>query len=188
MTDRVALVVAPVIWKKVSSVILCATFVAGCGPFGDNAAYQRQSEKERRSRIRGMEAATEQTRRGRDIEGEELRALVSGKTHISEYERGPGGTPGPYIEYSHFRPDGFFIYMNSQWALDPNGNAGDSWRVDGNQLCILNTSLTSSELCYRLAVTAAGKIQYYIFRPGDDTDGLLTKIPDRVLNGPPPTN
>jgi hypothetical protein len=163
-----------------------AAVVAACGPMSDSATHQRQAERERKAGVRAMQAATAQTARGREIGGDELRILVSGKTHVSQYERGPGGAQGPYIEYSWFRPDGRFVYMNSLWALDPEGKEGDAWRVDGDALCIRNSSFTSEEQCYRLALTPDGKIQYYIHQPGEDSHGLLTKIPDRVIDGPPP--
>ena len=172
--------------RQLLGVLVGVMIVTGCAPASDSVASQRKAERARRSAIRDMKTATAQTARGRAVEGEELRAMVNGKTHVFEYERGPGGRSGPYIEYSYFRPDGRFVYRNSLWALDPNGREEDAWRVDGGQLCILNTSFTSSEQCYSLAVTAAGKIQYYISQPGDDSDGLLTKIPTRVLDGPPP--
>lgn len=84
MQERIELTIAPElrgrflgnpfpVIRQLLGAIRCAVIVAGCGPFGGNAVYQRRSEKERRSRIRDMRAATVQTQRGRDGEGEELR-------------------------------------------------------------------------------------------------------------------
>lgn len=164
-----------------------AAIASGCAPIGDNASAQRQAEKRRKANIRAMEAATSQTRRGQDVEGEDLRALVIGKTHVFEYERGPTGTTGPYITYSYFRPDGRYVFINGLWAVDPEGNEKDTWRVEGARLCVLDSSFSSTEQCFSLAVTPGGRIQYYISNPGDPSDGLLTKIPNRVIDGPPPS-
>jgi hypothetical protein len=114
--------------------------------------------------------------------------LVSGRTHESVFERTPSGERGRYVERSYFGPDGRFIYTNSLWARDPDGREDASWRVDGPRLCIVNPAMTSEEQCYTIAVRPDGRVQYFIDAPGEETHGLLTKVPTAVHEGrlPPP--
>ena len=158
----------------------------GCEAFRSDAEnFSRQRRAERARAATSMRAATEQTARGSDVAGDALTSLVSGRTHVFEYGMGPGGRPGRYVEYSYFRPDGRFVYRNTEWATDPAGRDGDHWRVDGARLCVLNGGFSADEHCYRLAVQPDARVQYYIAEPGAETDGLLTKITDRVVDGPP---
>ena len=168
--------------------LLALIFIAaGCWE-SDNASFQRARRAERRERIAGMQAATARTTRGVDVAGEDLRRLVSGKTHESIFERTPSGERRRYVERSHFAPDGRFVYTNSTWARSPEGRDGARWRVDGPRLCIVNPDFTSTEQCYTIAVRPDGRVQYFIDEPGDETHGLLTKIPTTVHDGllPPP--
>jgi hypothetical protein len=130
----------------------------------------------------GRDGARDRRRR------EDLRRLVSGKTHESVYERTPSGERARYVERSYFAPDGRFVYTNSLWARDPEGREGAGWRVDGPRLCIVNPAMTSQEQCYTIALRPDGHPQYFIDAPGDETNGLLTKIPTSVHDGrlPPP--
>src|SRR5262245_8408064 len=131
----------------------------GCEALRSDAEnYARQERAERARRLAGMKAATEQTARGERMAGDTLVRLVSGRTHVFVYEMAPGGRPGRYVEYSYFRPDGRFVYRNNQWALEPDGRDGDSWRVDGDRVCMLNQAMSSGEHCYRLAVQADGRV------------------------------
>lgn len=158
---------------------------AGCWE-SDNASFQRAWEADRRARIAGMRAATAQQARGDDVVGEELRRLVAGRTHESVFERTPSGERRRYVERSYFAPDGRFVYTNSAWARDPDGREGARWRVDGPRLCILNLDMTSTEQCYTIALRPDGRVQYFIDAPGEETHGLLTKIPTTVHDGPMP--
>lgn len=158
----------------------------GCEAFRSDAEnFSRQRRTERARAARSMRAATEQTARGADVAGEALTRLVSGRTHVFEYGMGPSGRAGRYVEYSYFRPDGRFVYRNTEWATAPDGRDGDHWRVDGNRLCVLNGGFSADEHCYRLAVQPNARVQYYMAEPGTETDGLLTKITDRIIDGAP---
>ena len=174
--------------NPIRALAACALLVAsGCWE-SDNASFQRAWRAERQKRVAGMRAATAQQARGTDVTGDELRTLVSGKTHESVFERTPSGEKRRYVERSYFSPDGRFIYTNSSWVRDPEGREGARWRVDGARLCIVNPDFTSEEQCYTIAVRPDGRVQYFVDEPGDDTDGLLTKIPTSVHDGrlPPP--
>jgi len=158
---------------------------SGCWE-SDSESFRRAWEADRRERIAGMRAATAQSERGTDVSGEDLRRLVADKTHESVYERTPSGEQQRYVERSYFGPDGRFIYTNSAWARDPGGREGAHWRVDGPRLCILNPDMTSTEQCFTIAVRPDGRVQYFIDAPGQETNGLLTKIPTAVYDGPLP--
>lgn len=158
----------------------------GCEAFRSDAEnFSRQRRAERDRAVAGMRAATQQTARGTDVTSDALTRLVSGRTHVFTYGTAPGGRAGRYVEYSYFRPDGRFVYRNTEWATDPDGRDGDRWRVDGARLCVLNGAFSTDEHCYRLAVQPDARVQYYIADSGADTDGLLTKITNRIVDGPP---
>jgi hypothetical protein len=166
--------------------VLLLTSLVGCEAFRSDAEnFARQRRAERGRAASAMRAATQQTTRGTDVAGDALGKLVSGKTHVFEYGTAPGGRAERYVEYSYFRPDGRFVYRNTQWATAPDGRDGDHWRVDGPRLCVLNGSFSADEHCYRLARQSDGRVQYYVAEPGDETDGLLTKITNRIIDGPP---
>jgi hypothetical protein len=61
--------------------------------------------------------------------------------------------------------------VNTEWALNHDGNPDDHWRVDGPRLCVLNHALSQDEHCYTIAVTPDGRVQFYIDAPGDEFDG-----------------
>jgi hypothetical protein len=160
--------------------------VGGCDALhSDSENAQRQSRAEHASRLRGMREATRQTPGGTPVTGEELRALVAGRTHVSVYAVSPTGARERYVEYAYFEPDGHFVYLNSSWATRPDGDPTDRWRVDGPRLCVLNHAFGPDERCYTIRVTPAGHVQYYVDAPGADTDGLLTREIEIVQPGRP---
>ncbi len=57
--------------------------------------------------------------------------------------------------------------------------------VSGRTHVFENGAFSADEHCYRLAAQPDGRVQYYVADPGAEADGLLTKITDRVLDGPP---
>ena len=158
--------------------------LAGC-QYGDGAAFSREWERERQRRIKSMKAATAEQARGRAIVGEELTALVSGKTHVFEYGSDPLGKRGRYVEYHYFRPDGRYVFLNTMLQSDPEGKPEDRWRVDGSRLCTINTWFSSDEHCFAIALLPNGRVQYYIDEPGDQTHGLLTKVTNAVQDSAP---
>jgi hypothetical protein len=173
-------------WPVGSLAVLALVAVAGCEVLSSDAEnYAREQRAERARRLAGMKAATHEIPRGADVAGDALARLVSGRTHVFTYGTSPGGRAERYVEWTYFRPDGHFVYRNTQWAVAPDGRDGDHWRVDGERLCVLNQAMSSDEHCYRLAVQAEGRVQYYVAAPGDETDGLLTKVTDAVTEGPP---
>lgn len=172
--------------RELLAVLLLIAATLGCEAFRSDAEnFSRQRSAERARAVAGMQAATRQTPRGTDVTGEALTRLVGGRTHVFEYGVAPGGRAGRYVEYSYFRPDGRFVYRNTDWATDPAGRDGDRWRVDGVRLCVLNGAFSADEHCYRLAEQPDRRVQYYIADPGTEADGLLTKITNRIIDGPP---
>jgi hypothetical protein len=166
--------------------LLALVLLAGCEAFrSDSENFIRQQRAERARRLAGMKAATAQTPAGERVSAGAVAKLVEGRTHVFVYQTAPGGLPGPYREYSFFAPGGHFIYMNTAWAKNPAGRDDDRWRADGDRLCILSHDFSSNEKCYRLAVQPDRRIQYFISAPGEETDGLLTKVTDAIEEGPP---
>lgn len=171
--------------RRVSAVlVLCA--LAGCDlVYSDNASFQRRVRAERQRRLAGMRAATAETAVGRRLEGEALVAFLTDRTHVSVFDRTPTGQRTRYVEYRYYGRGGRFVYMNTAWAVSPEGNPDDHWRVDGPRLCVLNHALSRDEHCYTIAVAPDGRIQFYIDAPGDEFHGLLTSIVSIVEEGPP---
>lgn len=153
-----------------------------CGPMGDGAAAQRQWERDYERRVRENKEATATTPAGRKLAGEELKAALSERTHLFVYETQPGGRKGRYVESVFFRPDGKLIYTNSLWAIDPNGGENDTWTVEEDRLCYLNTAMSRDPMCYTLNIREDGEIQYYVHKPGDAMHGLLTKVTTAIRN------
>jgi drug/metabolite transporter superfamily protein YnfA len=168
------------VWMGAMALIGCEAF------YSDNENFQRQSRAEHARRVAGMRAASAQTPVGTRLEGEGLRALLSGRTHVAVFGVSPSGRRERYVEYRYYAPGGQFVYVNTAWARDPKGNPSDRWRVDGPRLCVLNQAFTADEQCYTIAVTAKGHVQYFIDRPGDDTHGLLTSVISIIQDGAPP--
>lgn len=157
--------------------------LAGCEVFhSDSENSLRQQHAERERRIAGMRAATQQAATGQRLTGDALTRAVRGRTHVFTY----AVAPGRYVEYSFFRADGHFVYRNSQWATDPDGRDGDHWRVSDEYVCVVSGEFTPDERCYALTALPDGRVQYFIHAPGDETDGLLTKVTDEIRDGAPP--
>ena len=160
--------------------------LVGCEAFhSDSENFIRQQRAECDRRVAGMRAATAQTAAGSFVAGDALAKLVEGHTHVFVYGTTPGGRAERYVEYSFFSPGGHFVYMNTEWAKNPSGREDDHWRTDGDRLCILGHDFSDQEKCYRLAVQGDRRIQYFISAPGEETDGLLTKVTDAIEDGPP---
>lgn len=157
---------------------------AACYPGSDAQVAARASRRESERRLRDMKSATGQTPAGQPITAASLAATVSGKTHVFAYESRPDGKSGRYVEHYFFAPGGHLAYTNTLWALAADGQPEDKWWVDGDRLCLLNTTMTHETQCFRLARTSDGRIQYVIATPGSEYDGLLTKVTDAVLDGP----
>lgn len=167
--------------------LVALVVLAGCEVFhSDSENLVRQQRAERERRIAGMRTATQQAAPGRRLTGDALAVAVRGRTHIFAYAVAPGGTARRYVEYSFFRADGHFVYRNSQWATDPDGREGDRWRVSDEDLCVVSGEFTPDERCYALTALPDGRVQYFIHAPGDETDGLLTKVTDEIRDGAAP--
>lgn len=171
---------------RLQVVVAIAVLLAGCYPGSDAEVFHRQWEADRQDRIAGMKAATRQQARGTPVAGDALRALLAGRTHEFDYQQDPLGRAGRYVEYYHFQRDGRLVFRNP--PMPPSGaQESDRWRVDGDRLCVVTAWLTADERCFTLAVLPNGRVQYFVHRPGDETDGLLTKVTSATFDGPPPT-
>jgi hypothetical protein len=171
--------------RCVSAVLVLCALAACDWLYSDNENFQRHARAERQRRLAGMRAATAQTTVGRRLEGEALVAFLTDHTHVSVFDRTPSGQHKRYVEYRYYGPGGRFVYVNTEWAVNPEGNREDHWRVDGPRLCVLNHSLSQDEHCYTIAVAPDGRVQFFIDAPGEESDGLLTSIVSIVEEGPP---
>lgn len=166
--------------------LLLILSLAGCEAFhSDSENFARQRKKEQEERVAGMRSATATTEKGKLMEGEALRRLVSGKTHSFIYQTTPTGKRERYVEKLYFEPNGHLVYRNNQWALSADGKKEDYWKASGERFCVLLQDMGRDEQCFTLALLANGRVQYYIHRPGNETHGLLTKVTDRVDDGLP---
>jgi hypothetical protein len=174
--------------RCVSALLVLCTLV-GCDAFySDNENFQRHARAERQRRLAGMRAATAQTVVGRRLEGAALVAFLTDHTHVTVFDRTPSGQRQRYVEYRYYGPGGRFVYVNTEWALNPDGNPDDRWRVDGPRLCVLNHAFSQDEHCYTVAVAPDGRVQFFIDAPGEDSDGLITSVVSIVEEGPPRTD
>lgn len=171
--------------RCVSAVLVLCTLAACEWTYSDNENFQRHARAERLRRLAGMRAATAQTTVGQRLEGEALLALLTDHTHVSVFDRTPSGQRKRYVEYRYYGPGGRFVYVNTEWAVNPDGNPDDRWRVDGPRLCVLNHALSQDEHCYTIAVAPDGRVQFFIDAPGEETHGLLTSVVSIVEEGPP---
>jgi len=171
---------------RIGCTMLAVLAMSACDALrSDSENFQRRARAERERRLAGMRAATAQTPVGRRLEGEDLRRLLEGKTHVSVFEQTPSGRDARYVEYRHYAAGGRFVYVNTEWATAPAGNPDDRWRVDGARLCVLNHAFGQDERCYDVAVAPDGAVQFFIDDPGSQYHGLLTSVVHVVYDGPP---
>ena len=172
--------------RRLRVLIAAALLIGGCYPGSDSEVFQRRWEADRQERIAGMKAATRQQARGEAVGGAALRVLLTGRTHEFDYQQDPLGRPGRYVEYYHFQRDSRLVFSNPPLSASPGAVNDDRWRVDGDRLCVVTAWLSPDERCFTLAVLPNGRVQYFVQEPGDQADGLLTKVTNAVFDGPPP--
>ena len=151
----------------------------------DAVNASRAAERARRQNLRELRQASAAIPRGTPVSGAALVAALEGRTHIFVFGRRSKVAQANFTESFHFVPGGEMAYTNNEWAPSPN-RAADRWRVEGERLCILINGYSHVEKCYTIASDGAGRIQYFIADPGDESDGLLTRVTDEIRDGPPP--
>lgn len=160
--------------------------VLGACHHGSDAIYaQRQAEQRNAEATQDLRLATQQTARGAPLAGEALRALVAGRTWVSEFGAFPNGSPGSFRTQEYFREDGQFIWAHNWIQGEASAVPGDTWQVDGDRLCIRHQYWSQDVRCYSAAVGAQGEIQLYIDAPGTPNHGLLTRTIGHTQAGPP---
>jgi drug/metabolite transporter superfamily protein YnfA len=173
---------------SVAVLTLYGALSTACYPGSDAEVAARQSRREQQQRLADMRAATRTTPAGAPLAADQLAAAVVGATHVFVYTMRPDRRPGRYVEWYYFAPGGQFVYLNTMWAGERSGHAENRWRLDGDRLCFVNAAMTPEERCFRLARRADGRLQYSFAMPGDAHDGLLTRVTDAELAGPPPAD
>jgi hypothetical protein len=153
------------------------------GLYSDTQVSGRRHEAAMREWVRSSRIASAQAAPANPVVGDALVALLSGKTHVHEYRtRSEDATPY-LVTYAYFRADGRYIFLDTQFRERPDEAPADRWRVDGQVLCITTNYLSVSTDCYTVRREAAGQLQYWIHKPGDQTDGLLTMNVNIVRSG-----
>ena len=168
-----------------TALVLLAVMQTACMEMlrSDNANFARTSEHRRQDALRNNRLASQQAATARAVGGIELRRLLAGRTHVSEFRKRSGDSLPYYVEYDHFGEDGRFQALNTYERRDPATTAVGVWRVDGQRLCITETRTASGETCFAVRVEAGGAIQYWNDQPGDDFHGLLARRIHIVLAG-----
>jgi hypothetical protein len=165
-------------------VLVCSQGMLLSGCLSDSARSQHQHQRAVEESARGMRRSMQQTPRGVDLAGDALRAALAGKTMVGRYDGFPGGAPGKYVTFRHYRADGVLVFVNNQFEREPT--EGDVWKIDGAQLCQRQQFYSQDWLCYRVARAGDGSLQFYIDDPGAATDTLLTEVAREIIDGPPP--
>ena len=154
--------------------------VAGCFPYGgDGAADQRAHRRQVAERREGLRDYTAETERGTDLSGQALVDALSGRTLVYHYGSFLDGRRGDYVTYHHYRPDGRLVYVDNWLDSSGQGRKGHYWKVTGPRLCVVRQSYSSTPLCYRVARTDAGAIQFYTDDPTEPYHGFADHLDPR---------
>jgi len=155
---------------------LLAFTLAGCVEMlhSDSENASRRAHRARDESLRAMKLGSAQAAPGQVVTGEALPKMLAGQSHVSEYRKRVGDAK-PYITvYDFFGNDGTFISRDTHGRRTPAYQTVGRWRVRAGLLCIATPS-QPDESCYTIRLAADGALQYWIAKPGDPFDGLLTK-------------
>ncbi|MGJ7507481.1 hypothetical protein [Variovorax sp. GT1P44] len=133
--------------------------------------------------LAASQAASRQAPPAQPVAADALEKLVAGQTHVIEYRRRVGDAMPYLVTYEYFGADGRYVFMDTQTRRNPDEYPNDRWRVAAGVLCIDITSEGTPERCYTLRQEAGGVIQYWIHKPGDVSDGLISSSVKIVRSG-----
>ena len=143
--------------------------------YPDAVNSSRQAEQARKEALRSMKLSSAQTSEGRLLSGEELVSLLAGKSHVSEYRKSVDDSKPYLTSYDYFGADGSYIGSDTYSRRTTDYQDVGRWVVNGTSLCIVLVSPRTDEQCYTIRLEDNGAIQYWINKPGDPFDGLLTR-------------
>lgn len=166
-------------------VILVVVAAVGCSEVlrSDSANALRQSSQANKEALRALHAATSQAEAAQPVSGPALVQMLSGQTHVSEFRKQTGDAKPYFTSYKYFGPDGVYIVRDTYARSTIPYQAVGQWRVTDAVLCLRDSMDYPDENCFTLKVTPAGKIQFWIHKPGDPFHGLLTSSVDIVHPG-----
>jgi hypothetical protein len=147
--------------------------------YSDSANANRQGNRARQEAVRSMKISSAEAPAARLLSGEELVSLLAGKSHISEYRK-RARDPKPYFTiYDYFGADGSYIGRDTYARRTTDYQHVGRWAVNGTSLCIA----ASEEHCYSIRLEDNGAIQYWVNEPGNQFDGLITRVVTIVRTG-----
>jgi len=147
----------------------------------DSANAMHGWRQQRDEALRGNRIASRQAAPATPVGGDALVRLLAGKTHVHEYVKQIGARPY-LITYDFYRADGGYIALDTSSRREAASEPVGRWRVERDVLCI-STPPDSEDRCYKIRLQADGAIQYWIHKPGDDFDGLITSQVSIVRDG-----
>ena len=143
--------------------------------YSDSANANRQAAQARQEALRAMKLSSAQAPAARQISGAALVELLAGKSHVSEFRKRTGDAKPYLTTYDYFGADGSYIGRDTYSRRTPEYQEVGLWTVNGTSLCIVIRAPRADEHCYSIRLAADGTIQYWIHKPGDPFDGLLTR-------------
>lgn len=152
----------------------CAEMMMGDGAYSSSVALRRAKE---------ADAALP---KGRPVAGAEISALLTGRTHVFHQVINDwnGKKVGEGDNCFHFQPGGRLTIAELGFPWGDHLNDG-TWSVEGDVLTIVDPYRGGRRRDFTLAVAMGGQIQYRLHSPGGAAHGLVEKLTDSVLDGPP---
>jgi TfoX/Sxy family transcriptional regulator of competence genes len=158
---------------------------AGCTDmlYSDAENAGRKNVEARQNALRSMKSSSAQAVAATPMSGQALVKLLSGTTHVEAYRKRSDDAK-PYITtYDYYAADGTYIGSDTHSRRTVGYQDIGRWTVDADVLCLSVDSRQEAKNCYKLRVAADGTIQYWIYKPGDPFDGLLTRNVKTVRSG-----
>lgn len=162
--------------RQIALLIFAWPFLTACtGMFYSDAQYSsKMSDDARESAVRSMRLSSAQAATAKPVTGSALVQLLSGKTHVSAYRKRATDTAPFLTRYAFFADDGSYVGRDTHLRRSPEYQDEGTWAVHAELLCITLRDKATGPDCYTIRLANDGAIQYWIHKPGDDFDGLLT--------------
>ncbi|MEO8278682.1 MAG: hypothetical protein ABI564_03250 [Ideonella sp.] len=151
--------------------------------YSDAENAGRKSMQSRQAALRSMKSSSSAAATATPVSGQDLTQLLAGHTHVDAFVKRAGDAKPYLTTYDYYGPDGTFIAKDTYSRRTADYYDVGRWTVHANVLCITLPS-RPEDACFTIRLTADGTIQYWIHKPGDPFDGLLTRNVTVVRNGP----
>lgn len=169
----------------VTSVLTAALLTSACTDMFHSDAENagRRSSEARQAALKSMKSSSAEAPSAKPVSGQALVNLLSGNTHVEAYVKRSGDVKPYLTTYDYYGPDGVFVAKDTYSRRTPEYQDVGRWKVEKDVLCVTVKSRQEEDSCYTIRVAANGAIQYWIHRPGDPFDGLLTRNVTTVRHG-----